>query len=437
MANIVNLFFILIIITCFSIKTKAQNIYSSDVDNFWKAYDKIIKTKDSDLQKKILEDLYFSKATEGVKAIREARNYTSQDYIDAINNYPKFWSSVRENTLKSKSYQKDLNLGIKKLRKIYPELKSAKIYFTIGALRTNGTIKDNLILIGSELAMTDKNTVTDEFPENIRKARRLFFDTEPIKNLVLLNIHEYVHTQQKAVGDNLLSSVIYEGIAEYVSTKAMNLPSAAPAIEYGKNNAAKVRAKFEEEMFYINNFYKWLWGDSPNDFGVRDLGYYIGYQMAENFYNQAENKNEAIKKMIELDYSQESEIEYFVKTSNFFSKPLDDLYKDFENKRPTVIGIKQFKNNDKNISPKINEITVEFSESLNGSSTSIDFGDLGKSAFPKNDATKRYWSKDLKSWTITVTLEPNKKYQLLIGNNFKTNKNIPLKPYLIEFETGN
>ena len=425
------------IITGFTIQTKAQNVFSSDVNNFWKAYDKITKTKDSTLQKEILENLYFSKGTEGLNAIRKARNYTTQDYIYAINNYPNFWNSVRKNTLKSKNYQKDLNLGIEKLRKIYPELKPAKIYFTIGALRTNGTIKNNLVLIGSELAMADKFAVTDEFPENIKKARRKFFDSEPIKNIVLLNIHEYVHTQQNPMVDNLLSYVIYEGIAEFVSTKAMNLPSAAPAIEYGKNNATKVRAKFEEEMFYINNLYKWLWGDAPNDFNIRDLGYYIGYQIAENFYNQSENKNEAIKKMIELDYSNEAEIEDFVKKSNFFSKSLDELYKDYENKRPTVIGIKQFQNNSKNVNPKIKEITIEFSEPLNGFSTSVDYGDLGKNSFPKNDVTKRYWSKDNKSWTIPVTLEPNKKYQLLISNNFRTSKNIPLKEFLIEFETGN
>jgi hypothetical protein len=102
-----------------------------------------------------------------------------------------------------------------------------------------------------------------------------------------------------------------------------------------------------------------------------------------------------------------------------------------------VTGIKQFKNNSNNVSPNIKEITIEFSEPLNGYNTGIDFGDLGQDAFPKNDVTKRFWSGDNKSWTISVNLEPNKKYQLLISNNFRTKNNIPLKQYLIEFETKN
>ena len=330
-----------------------------------------------------------------------------------------------------------MNKGIKKLRLIYPELKPANIYFTIGALRTNGTIKDKSVLIGSELAMTDKNTVTDEFPKNLRNARRVYFDSEPINDLVLLNVHEYVHTQQKPFVDNLLSYVIYEGIAEFVSTKAMNVPSAAPAIAYGKNNNEKVRARFEQEMFYMNNLYKWLWGDSPNEFGVRDLGYYIGYQIAENYYNQAENKKYAIKELIELDYANKTVIEDYVTKSNYFSKSLEELQKDFESKRPTVLGIKQFNNYSKNVDPKTKEITINFSEPLNGFNTGVDYGELGEVAFPKSDFKKRYWSNDNKSWTIQVELEPNKKYQILISSNFRNMNNYPLKNYLIEFETSN
>jgi hypothetical protein len=426
---------IAILISC-SLQTKGQNVVWTDVDNFWVAYDKIIQTKDSVTQYKLLEDLYFSKATEGLNAIRQVRNYTANDYLYAINNYPNFWNSIRKNTLRANEFAKDFNSGIEKLRQIYPELKPAKIYFTIGALRSNGTTLDSLVLIGAEVAMADRNTISDEFlPDNFRKGRRIFFDSNPINTLVLLNIHEYVHTQQKPWVDNLLSYVIREGVAEHVSVKAMDVPSAVPAIEFGKNNHVKVRTTFEQEMFYINNQNNWLWSDSQNEFGVRDLGYYIGYQMCENYYNQAENKSLAIKKMIELDYANEAEIEEFVAKSNFFSKPLNKLYQDFEKKRPNVVGIKQFKNKSKKVNSNNKEITIEFSEPLNGYNTGVDFGELGQSAFPKNDVTKRFWSSDNKTWTITVNLESNKKYQILITNNFRNQNGMPLKPYLIEFQT--
>jgi hypothetical protein len=286
----------------------AQNIISSDIDNFWTAYDKIVITKDSVLQYKYLDNLFLSKGTDGLNAIMKVRDYTAQDYINAINNYPNFWNSIRQNTLKARKIANELEIGIEKLRQIYHYLKPAKIYLTMGALRTNGTTLDSLVLIGSELAMTNKTTISSEFPENIKNARRKYFDSNPLDNLVLLNIHEYIHTQQNPAANNLLSIVIREGVAEFVSVKAMNVPSATPAIEFGENNAEKVRAKFEQEMFYINNQNKWLWSDAPNEFRVRDLGYYIGYQICENFFKQTENKEEAIKKMIELDYANDQKL---------------------------------------------------------------------------------------------------------------------------------
>ena len=190
-------------------------------------------------------------------------------------------------------------------------------------------------------------------------------------------------------------------------------------------------------MFYIINQNKWLWSDAPNEFGVRDLGYYIGYQICENYYNQAQDKKEAIKTMIELDYENEDQIEDFVHKANFFSASLDELYRIFESKRPYVTGIEQFENNSEGVSPKTEQITINFSSTLNGYNTGIDFGDLGQEAFPKNDINGRFWSSDNTSWTIPVELEPNKTYQLFITNNFRTQEDIPIKPYLIEFKTGN
>ncbi|MCB0756623.1 MAG: hypothetical protein KDB98_13565, partial [Flavobacteriales bacterium] len=105
--------------------------------------------------------------------------------------------------------------------------------------------------------------------------------------------------------------------------------------------------------------------------------------------------------------------------------------------RPYVTGIKQFENNSQQVNPKTTEITVEFSQPLNGHNTGVDFGELGEAYFPKNDVSKRFWSDDNTAWTISVALEPYKRYQLLISNNFRTSEDVPLRPYLIDFTTGN
>lgn len=435
MKNTVFLLLLGLLASCQTNEKRETHVVTTDMDNFWNAYDAIVTEADSSKHLPLIDSLYINKGSAGLKAIMEARNYTSQEYVELIKTYPKFFSSLRSNTLKSKQFADEINGGIDRLEALYPRLKPAKIYFTIGCMRTNGTTRDSLVLIGSELAMLDEQTDISEFDEQTQGWLEAFIDTQPLDNLVLLNVHEYVHTQQHAQVNNLLSIALREGIAEFVSTRAMNSPSASPAIEFGKKNAAAVRDKFEQEMFYFNNQPKWLWSNSPNEFGVRDLGYYIGYQMAENYYQQTEDKKAAINTMIELDYADEIEVENFVDQAGFFSASLDGLYNRFENSRPYVTRIRQFENNSQQVDPNINQITIDFSEPLNGYNTGVDFGDLGPDHFPKNDVTQRFWSNDNASWTITVALEPNRRYQILLSNNFRTAADIPLKPYLIDFKT--
>lgn len=432
--NLFLLITIVIFASCNNTKLPNQNIITSDISNFWKAFDRITTTQDSVLQYKYLDSLYFQRGTAGLAGIKQARNYTAQDYINAINNYPKFWNSIRNNTLKADTYRQKLEAGIDKLRKLYPELKSRKIYFTIGAMRTGGTYLDSLVLIGSEMAFADKNTVASELPEAIQKGRQAYFNQNPIDDVVFLAIQEYVHTQQKTFVHNLLSYCLHEGVGDFVSNIALNIAPKVPAIIYGKQNEA-VREKFEKEMFYGNNIYEWLWSDAPNEFGVRDLGYYIGYQICENYYNQAEDKKEAIKTMIELDYENELEIDAFIQKANFFSTSLDELEKDYEKRRPTVSAIKPFDNFSQKVSPEIKQITIEFSEVMNQEFRNFDYGPLGEEAVVRF-AKIVGWSKDGKSLTIEIEdLIPNKKYQLTIGSGFRNLNNVPLKSYLIDFRT--
>lgn len=420
---------------CKNSNSTTQQVVTTDIHNFWEAYDLITATSDSATQYQYLDSLFIQKGTPGLVGVMQARNYSPQEYLHAINHYPKFWASIRPNMQLADELSGELQDGIEKFREIYPDLKPAKIYFTVGAFRTGGTTIDSTVMIGSEISLADSSTVTSEFPENLAHLKT-HFATNPNKHLVFLNVHEYVHTQQNPRVFNILSLTLYEGVAEFVAHKALGIPSPIPQIEFGKTHAQRIREVYETEMFYNNLLYKWLDGSAPNEFGMRDLAYYVGYQICENYYEQAANKAQAIKTMIELDYTDEAAVDDFITKSGYFSATLDELYQNFEAKRPTVTGIQQFENHSTNVSPSIREVTVNFSEPLNGHHTGVDFGDLGQEAFPKGDPQARSWGTDNLSWTLPVELEPNRKYQILISNNFRTAQDVPLKAYLIEFTTA-
>jgi hypothetical protein len=414
----------------------SQSIITYDVDNFWTAYDKIKSTKDSAKQYEYIDKLFISKGSPGLKAIMQAREYTDTDYINAINKYPLFWNSVRQNTFNAKQFANDIEMDINKIKKIYPDLKPAKIYFTIGALRTGGTTLNKMVLIGSEIAMADSNTIATEFPNEFRNLKT-YFATNPINKVAFGNTHEYIHTQQRTtIGDNLLAQSVIEGVAEFITVLGTEKKSSAPAIEYGYKNIYLLREKFAIQMF--NSFTGfWLYSNAENEFNnVRDLGYYIGYAICEKYYNRAKDKKQAIKQMIELDYNNEIALKKFVDKSKYFSQSIVQYKKQFNNDQPVVVNILQFKNGDNMVNPNIKEMTIEFSKPMNDRYRSFELGALGeKNLLP----IKKFisFSDDKKSVTFEIALKPNQHYQIIVGSGFRSKElyALSLNPYLIDITT--
>jgi hypothetical protein len=409
-----------------------QEFIDTDIANFWRAYDKIVVEKDTVKQLQVLQREYIDKATPGLKSLMLVRRYSAKEYWDAIRKYPKFWESIRGNTMSVAKHLPEIDSDIKKLQRLYPALKPVPIYFAIGVFRTGGTAHEGKVLIGAEASLADQKAIIDELPD----WRKPFYSgNNPVSGLALLCTHEYIHTQQNELVENLLSKCLYEGVAEFVSCLATGKPSAVPAIAFGKANEKTVVARFVQDMYKMTYDYDWIWGENTNDLKVRDLGYYIGYEICERYYDQATDKSKAVAELISIDYRDEAAVERIVDASKLFPKPIAQLYAAYEAQRPTVIGVSPFESGS-TIRPGFTKITVRFSEPLNGQHTSVDLGPLGQDAFPalKGD---RIWSADRKSWTIEADLKPNKKYQILISNNFRNADGTRLKPYLIEFETAN
>ncbi len=426
---------LLLFITLYACKKKENEefVYTQDVDNYWNAYDKIITTKDSILQRKYLEEEFINKASLGQQTMFKVRNCTPEEYLYNINKYPKFWESIRKNTLKSKGFTSKIESGLHKLKSFYPELKPAKVYFTIGAFKTGGTAIDSTVVFGTEKQFLDPTINTSEFVDNAF-GMNSFSKTNPIKNVGFTAIHEFIHTQQENfIGGNLLTACLFEGVAEFVTEKISGKESNEPCIKYGKKNSEIIMNQFKIEMF--NDAYSyWLWSAMPNKFNQRDLGYYIGYAIADKFYKGFKgDKKLAIKKLIEVDYSSNEKVIKFVNSVGFFEKSIEEIRKENEIHRPYVVSIKEFKNKETNVDSEIKTLTVEFSEPMNHFSN-FKLGPLGAENLIRFTGFNG-WSDDNKKISYKVKLKPSLRQQILITDVFQSKKGYPLKPFLIDITT--
>ena len=105
--------FLLFCIFSFTSKGQdAKKVFTSDIDNFWIAYDSIQTTKDSVKQIDFIQKLYIDKGTKGLRAFMAVRDYNAKLWVQLIRIYPKFWNSIRPNTFAVKSLAPDIETSI-------------------------------------------------------------------------------------------------------------------------------------------------------------------------------------------------------------------------------------------------------------------------------------------------------------------------------------
>ena len=427
---------LILLVTLFSIVivNAQQKVFTQDIDNFWIAYDSVRQTNDSAKQVQIMQALYVDKGTQGLKAFMEARDYSAPLWVALIRKYPKFWNSIRPNTLTIKSKAAAIEQSITRFKELYPQLKDAKMYFTVGGLRSGGTTSGDMVLIGSEIATGMASTDVSEFPN--KWLAGVFKDQSP-ENIIPLNVHEYVHTQQRGESTTLLSAAIHEGACDFITELVIGKPMQTNYINYGLAHEEQLKELFKQEMF-TRSYSNWLYNGSSAQ-TVADLGYFMGYQICKSYYQKASNKKKAIRDIIELNYSNESDVESFLRKSGYYPETFNkaELIKAFEQQQPVFIRTEPFANGDTTVDPGIKEMKIVFSTPMDTEGYSINIGEQGREYYPLTGVVG--FSDDKTTFIVKTDLKPNHAYEFVITNlSFKSAKGFPLlKDYNITFKTRN
>ncbi|RYY21309.1 MAG: hypothetical protein EOO04_18470 [Chitinophagaceae bacterium] len=293
---------------------REATVFTIDLDNFWMAYDSIKSTGDPGMKREVIQSLYIDRGSAGLKAFVRARNYTADVYLRLIEQYPNFWISVRPQTLAVKEQVPLIEKSIRQLQVLYPEMKSAGIYFTIGALRSGGTMFSNMVLIGTELAAADSGTNASELNSWARNQLK----SQAPGSIVALNVHEFIHTQQKAPASVLLAQCLHEGAADFIAELVTRQKNLNDYMIYGKNRESELKPRFRSEMMRRSTA-GWLFNSDRSEHP--DLGYYIGYAICKSYYDNATDKKKAIRDIIELDYNSRMAVSAFLDQSGYYGNP--------------------------------------------------------------------------------------------------------------------
>ncbi len=267
----------ILIALLFSVPLSAQKKFSSlpldpvfvttDYDNFWKAFDELDSIKTNPFSK------YLMDASDGLKPFVDYMNADSlyQTVLKRKNDY-----------LKSRPVLKGID-GLKKkvqasysaMKYWYPRSTFPPVYFVVGRFTSGGTASPNGLVIGSEML-------------------------ENLEGLNGLISHELIHYQQSVGGtNNLLKQTLIEGSADFIGELISGDHINMTAMNYGNKNEEALCKEFVSVMLK-DDYQDWLYGTSGKDDRAKDLGYWMGYKICEAYFNNQEDKLQAISDILNI-----------------------------------------------------------------------------------------------------------------------------------------
>ncbi len=285
----------------------AAQIVTSDIELFWKAYDKA-KPENNLI---VYRDDYLKKGSAGLKEFQRLRIGSSCALLDSIEARPKYYAALREPSLKIAPYEKQIRTTFRKLKEIYPAAVFPDVYFLIGRMNSAGTLSDTGLLIGVDMFGKNEGAPLDEL-KDWHKAVVSSADRLPF-----IVAHELIHYQQKYPPNEewtLLGKAVQEGSADFVGELIAGDNINPHLHAYADPIEKQLWLEFKKEMGG-KDASNWLYqGDKAKD-KPADLGYYIGYKIAASYYRNATDKKQAVRDILEI-----KDFTAFLKTSRHEEK---------------------------------------------------------------------------------------------------------------------
>jgi len=266
-------------------------IVTRDIDLFWSIYDRLQTSSNPD---GLTEDEYFRKGSSGLEDFIFARIHSATALWKTMSQRPKYYAAIRPETLHIKDSAPRIRTSFRKMKELYPDSIFPDVYFLIGRMNSGGTTGPSGLLIGADMFGKGLVFPPDELDEWLTTA------VDSVSNIPAIVAHELIHYQQKIEGKTLLAASIQEGSADFIGEMISGEATNKGVRAYGLGHEKELWTQFAKEMHGTDTSH-WMYEGKVTNGRPADLGYFIGYRIAEEYYNKAPDKKKAIASILNED----------------------------------------------------------------------------------------------------------------------------------------
>lgn len=277
--------------TCSASSQDPMNVQlvTEDIAHFWEAFDQA----KPEFSPTAFREIYFGQATPGLRDFILSRMKNASRYAEKIHSHSSYYASTRQSMQTIAEMKPDIRASFFALKYLYPDAVFPDVYFVVGRMNTGGTISDCGLLVGTEIYGR-----TDDAPmHELSKWERN--NVSSVDNIPAIVAHELAHYQQDVAPSNtLLAEAIHEGSADFISYLVTGTTINEKTYRWADKREEQLWKAFQEDM-HDTDFGSWLY-TQPKE-RPADLGYWMGFQIVQSYYQQADNKRKAVKDMLTID----------------------------------------------------------------------------------------------------------------------------------------
>jgi len=335
----------------------AALLVTSDIRNFWKAYDRAHSATNARIRARAYRDLYIRRGSPGLRDWVQSRLMNGLGLADlllakgwskkrlesastvpltdaerakftrdtsgvgdllpamnldaAVRHRPRFFAAIRANTLAidtARAVKDSIRTYYRRLAALYPDAVFPPVYFLIGQLNSGGTTGDAGQLIGAELHGADATTPLGELSD---WERRVVGHVAGLPGTVA---HELMHIQQaharggaapvEGKEQTLLAQSLEEGCASFLAWTVTGADPSTAANQYGIAHEHDLWIEFQRDMNGTDAS-NWLYQGDRSKNRPADLGYFMGARICEAYYKKAADKRRAVQDIFAMPSAEE------------------------------------------------------------------------------------------------------------------------------------
>jgi len=271
---------------------RKAEVVTTDVAHFWQAFDDAAKASPAQ-RVEIFRKEYFGRASQGLKDFDKQRHVTPESLAEYTQKHRAEYARLRPYINQVVDQKPVIQAAFHKLATLYPGIKlPAHVYFVVGQQHGAGMNSPNGIILAADEFATPPGT-----PYDYTKVTPAYVPFSAVHETIHFN--QAYETSDKST---LLQQVINEGTADFIASLVLQQPDVRQMTDRWKYGCAREQAlyaRFANEKDRVETS-PWLFDHHPVTRWPPDMGYWLGYRIAQTYYHRAADKHAALAALLDV-----------------------------------------------------------------------------------------------------------------------------------------